>query len=126
VSIYLHKSHNVSVISYHLVCVAKYRDPIFNERADKVLKEICLDIADRYEIHFLEIGSDEDHVHFLIQTVPPYSPTKVTRTIKSITARELKNRMPEIRDHLWGAALWSSGYFINTVGKSGTETVIST
>lgn len=125
-SIYLHKSHNVSVILYHLVCVAKYRNPIFNKRADKVLKEICLDIADRYEIHFLEIGSDEDHVHFLVQTVPPYSPTKVTRTIKSITARELKTRIPEIRDHLWGAAVWSSGYFINTVGKSGTETVIST
>ena len=124
-SIYLHKSHNVSVLLYHLVCVAKYRNVIFDKRADRVLKEICLDIAKRYEIHFVEIGADLDHVHFLIQSVPTYTPTKLARTIKSITARELKTRMSEIRDQLWGAAVWSSGYFINTVGKSGTESVIA-
>lgn len=125
-SIYNHKSHNVNVLLYHLVCVAKYRNPVFTKRADKILKEICLDIAKRYEIHFVEIGADQDHVHFLLQSVPTFTPSKLTRTIKSITARELKTRMPEIKDYLWGAALWSSGYFINTVGKAGTEDVIAT
>jgi REP element-mobilizing transposase RayT len=35
-----------------------------------VLKQVCLDIANRYEIVFLEIGTDRDHVHFLVQSVP--------------------------------------------------------
>ena len=125
-SIYLHKSHNVSVLLYHLVCVAKGRSEIFPKRADGILKEICLDIARRYEIHFIEIGADLDHVHFLIQTVPTMSPAKLAQTVKSITARELKTRIPELRTQLWGAAVWTSGYFINTVGKSNTENVIAT
>jgi len=126
VSIYLHTSHNVSVLLYYLVCVAKGRNEIFPKRADGVLRDICMDIAKRYEIHFLEIGADLVHVHFLIQTTPTISisPSKLAQTVKSLTARELKKRIPEIRDQLWEAALWTNGYFINTVGRSNAENVI--
>ena len=82
-SIYLHKSHNVSVILYHIVCPAKYRRVVFSDEVDNELKEICLEIGKRYEIHFVEIGTDRDHVHFLVQSIPTYSPTKIVRTIKS-------------------------------------------
>lgn len=84
----------MSVLLYHLVCPAKYRRAVFSSEVDEVLKTICLEIADRYDIAFLEIGTDKDHVHFLIQSIPPYSPTKIVRTIKSITAREIFSRMP--------------------------------
>jgi REP element-mobilizing transposase RayT len=89
VSEYIHKSHNVSVILYHAVCPAKYRRVVFTGEVDQVLKDICLDISERYEIRFIEIGVDDDHVHFLIQSVPMYSPTRVMRIVKSITAREI-------------------------------------
>ena len=96
-SIYIHKSHNVSVLLYHLVCPAKYRRVVFVGEVgevDEVLKDVCLEIAKRYEITFLEIGTDREHVHFLVQSVPTYSPTKIVRTIKSITAREVFARLP--------------------------------
>jgi putative transposase len=32
---------------------------------DASLKEVCLEIEKRYEVYFLEIGADKDHVHFL-------------------------------------------------------------
>jgi putative transposase len=57
-STYIHKSHNVSVLIYHLVCPAKYRRVVFDEEVDKTLKEICLEISKRYEVVFLEIGTD--------------------------------------------------------------------
>jgi REP element-mobilizing transposase RayT len=41
---------------------------------DEVLKDVCLEIAKRYQIEFIEIGTDKNHVHFLIQSVPTYSP----------------------------------------------------
>jgi len=69
-SYYLHKSHNVSVLLYHLVFPAKYRRVVFDAAVDAVLQEVCLDIAKRYEITFLAIGTDGDHVHFLVQSVP--------------------------------------------------------
>ena len=96
---------------------------IFCEEVDKTVKEICLEIAKRYDIHFLEIGTDKDHVHFLVQSVPTYSPTKIVRLIKSITAREIFQRMPSVKKELWGGEFWTDGYFMNTVGKTGSETV---
>ena len=123
-SLYIHKSHNVSVLLYHIVCPAKYRRVVFSEEADITLKDICLDISKRYEIHFVEIGTDKDHVHFLVQSIPTYSPTKIIRTIKSITAREMFRRLPSVKKELWGGEFWTDGYYVNTVSKKGNEDVV--
>ena len=121
---YVQKSHHVSVLIYHLVCPAKYRRVVFDKQVDAVLKDICLEIAKRYEVVFLEIGTDKDHVHFLIQSVPTYSPTKIVKIVKSITAREIFHRVPAVKKQLWGGELWSKGYFISTVGRHGNEAAI--
>lgn len=94
---YIDKSHNVTVLMYHLVFPAKYRRVVFDEEVDEVLKEACLGIEQRYEVKFLEIGTDTDHVHFLVQSVPGYSLTKVVRIIKSVTAREIFKRCPQVK-----------------------------
>jgi len=121
---YRHKRHNVSVLIYHIVCPAKYRRVIFDAEVDTVLKDVCLDIAKRYEMAFLEIGTDKDHVHFLVQSVPSYSPTKIVTMIKSLTAREIFHRVPTVKKRLWGGEFWSKGSFISTVGRHGNEEVI--
>ena len=54
---------------------------MFDVSVDQVLREVCLEIEKRYQIKFLEIGTDEDHVHFLVQSVPTYSVTKIVTTI---------------------------------------------
>ena len=122
---YIHKSHNVSVLLYHLVSSAKYRKVVFNESVDVILSEVCLEISKRYEINFLEIGTDKDHAHFLIQSIPSYSPTKIVRTVKSIIAREVFKRVPDVKKKLWGGEFWGKGYFINTVGQHGSEQTIA-
>src|SRR5215211_2378726 len=120
----IRKSHNVSILIYHIVCPAKYRRVVFSAEVDNELKAVCLEIAKRYEIIFLEIGTDQDHVHFLVQSVPTYSPTKIVRTIKSITAREIFNRVPQVKKQLWGGEFWSDGYYIASVGQYGSEETI--
>ena len=99
-SVYIHKSHNVSVLIYHIVCPAKYRKVVFSEAVDQRLKESCLEISKRYQIHFLEIGTDNNHVHFLVQSVPTYNVTKIVTVIKSITAREIFQHHPEVKKQL--------------------------
>ena len=120
------KSHNVSLLLYHLVCPAKYRRNVFKDVAgiDQEIKKICLEIEKRYDIHFVEIGADQNHVHFLIQSVPMISPTNLTKIVKSITAREIFRVKPEIRKLLWGGEFWTKGYYINTVGLYGNEEAI--
>ena len=122
---YLHKSHNVTVLLYHLVFPAKYRRVVIDAAVDETLKDVCLEIEKRYEIKFLEIGTDKDHVHFLVQSVPTYSVTKLVTMIKSLTAREIFRQCPQVKKQLWGGEFWSDGYFVSTVGKHGDEETIA-
>ena len=123
-SSYIHKSHNVTVLLYHLVFPAKYRRAVIDPEVDQFLRNVCLDIEARYEIKFLEIGTDKDHVHFLVQSVPMYSVKKIVRVIKSITAREVFQRCPQVKKRLWGGEFWLGWVFRETVGKHGDEAKI--
>ena len=118
------KRHNKSFLAYHWVCPTTYRRKIFIDEVEKTLKEVCIEISKRYEITFVEIGNDEDHVHYLVQGVPIQSPKAIVQTIKSITAREIFRLHPEVKKMLWGGQIWTSGYYINTVGQYGNEKVI--
>ena len=82
---------------------------------DQILKETCLENAKRYEIEFIEIGTDRDHVHLLIQSVPTYSPTKIIQIVKSLTARENFKRVPEVKRKLWGGKFWTDAHNVSTV-----------
>jgi len=115
----------VTVLLYHLVFPAKYRRAVIDSEVDKELQKVCLEIEKRYEIKFLEIGTDQDHVHFLIQSVPSYSITKIVTMIKSISAREIFKRIPDVKKQLWGGEFWSDGYFASSVGKHGDEAMIA-
>ncbi len=121
---HIHKSHNKSYLLYHFVCPIKYRRKVLTESVGNTLKEICLGISERYEIHFLEIGSDLDHIHFLVQSVPVISPKQIVNTIKSLTARDIFRLHPEVKKLLWGGKFWTSGYYVNTVGQYANEEVI--
>ena len=110
---YVHKSHKVSILMYHLVFPAKYRRVKFEGGIEEELKEICL-----------EIGTDKDQVHFLVQSVMKYSVTQIVTKIKSIKAREIFKRSREVKKVLWGGEFWTDGYFVNTVSKHGNEQII--
>ena len=110
---------------YHLVFPAKYRKAVIDDKVDMLIKDTCIEIEKRYEIHFLEIGCDKNHVHFLLQSVPTYSVTKIVKLLKSITAREVFRLCPYVKKDLWGGEFWSDGYFGSTVGKHGDEDMIS-
>ena len=109
---------------YHLVFPLQYRKSVITEESGKTLVKICEQISERYEIEFIEIGHESDHVHFLVQSVPKMSLSQMVRTIKSIVAREMFRLHPEIRSLLWGGSFWTSGFYANTVGLYASKEVI--
>ena len=121
---HVYKRHNKTLLLYHLVFPLKYRKKCLDDTSGQSLKNICLGISERYEIQFVEIGYESDHVHFLVQGIPSMSVSKLVTTIKSITARELFRLHPELKKLLWGGNLWTSGYYANTVGLYGNKEVI--
>jgi len=114
---HIKKSHNKTLLIYHIVCPTKYRRKVFTKEVSQSLKDICLEFGPAYEIHFIEIGIDEDHVHFLIQTTPDNSISNIVKKIKSITARYIFKKHPEVKTMLWNGNFWTSGYYANTVGQ---------
>ena len=58
---YIYKIHNKSLILYHLVCSIKYRLSVLREEVSITFQDICSGISERYEIHFVEKGFDENH-----------------------------------------------------------------
>ena len=106
-SIYVHKSHNVSVLLYHLVFTAKYRRAVLDSRVD------------------VWIVSDSGHIHFLVQSVPKLSVTKLVTMIKSLTSRGVFVECPWVKKQLWGGEFWSDGYFASTVSKHGDESTMT-
>lgn len=121
---HLKKRHNKTLLLYHIVFPVKYRNSVITKEVGNGLKAICLDISERYEIIFLEIGYEENHVHFLIQGVPSMSVSEIFMKVKSITAKEIFRRFPEVKTKLWGGNFWTSGYYANTVGQYGNKEVI--
>ena len=97
---------------------------VFDEDVDSELKSVCEEIEKRYDLRFLEIGTDKNHVHFLIQSVPKYSSAQIIRIIKSITAREIFKHCPQIKKRLWGGEFWTDGYYVTTVGQHSNEDTI--
>ncbi|MFC1659518.1 IS200/IS605 family transposase [Pseudomonadota bacterium] len=122
---HVHKKHNKTLLLYHIVFPVKYRKKVLTKEVSETLKNICIGISERYEINFLEIGSDTNHIHFLIQSVPIISITQIVKIIKGITAKEIFKTHPEIKQTLWGGNLWTLGFYANTVGQYGNETIIA-
>ena len=109
-------SHCSYRIRYHMVCVLKYRKTKIDSEIFESIKEILNGISERYYLIFQAIGAERNHLHILVEAAPRYSPSRVMQICKSITAREIFKRFPEIKEDLWGGHFWSSGGHIDTVG----------
>ena len=118
-------AHKVFRIKYHFVFCIKYRKDIFlEEKYIQTIKETCKKLENRYHMKFETLGFDEDHVHFLLETVPKYSPSQIFRVVKSITAIELFKQHQNLKEELWGGEFWSDGGYVGTVGEGVNAEII--
>ncbi len=104
---------------YHVVFPVKYRKALLYPHITATIQEIAGAIAERYEVQFERIGTDGDHIHILASFHPKLSGAKFVQIFKSITAREIFRRFPELKKELWGGEFWTDGYFMSTVGTRG-------
>ena len=120
------RSHKVFKIKYHFVFCIKYRKDLFLEdEYVETVKKICRDIENRFHVLFETMGFDEDHVHFLIESLTTtYSPAKIFQFVKSITAIEMLKPHPEIKKDLYGAEFWTDGGYAGTEGEGVNADII--
>ena len=117
-------SHHVFRIMYHFVWIPKYRRKVFSEPYRSALKDIIFKIGYDYNIEIVELEIPVDHIHMVVKSLPKNAPCDIMQIIKSISAREFFKKYPEIKKkYFWGGKLWTSSYFVETIGNA-TEEVI--
>ena len=112
-------NHNVHTAHYHLVFPVKYRKALLTDHVRGAILEIADGIAQRYDVEFDKIGTDGDHIHILCSFHPKYSGSSVVGMFKSITAKQLFRRFPDLRTELWGGEFWSDGFYLATISERG-------
>lgn len=90
----------------------------------KEIKKIFHRIGEEYGWEIEEMAVQEEHVHIFIEVPPKYAPARVVQIMKSIAAREVFKKYPEVRKELWAGEFWSDGYFVRSVGDKVTAEII--
>ena len=108
-------------IQYHLVWCVKYRHAILHGEIDADVKELLTKIALDNEIQIIEMKSDKDHIHLLIDCKPQHVIPSVVKAFKGVSARLLFKKHPELKQRLPGGHLWNSSYFVATVSDDIEE-----
>ena len=113
-------SHCAWQIHYHIVFCVKYRRGLLDDAVVEIIMMTAKEIEDRYDIEFEQIGCDKDHVHILCTAHPKIAPGQIVRVFRSITARELFKKKPDLKRDLWSGGVLD-GWLLccNCRGKSG-------
>jgi putative transposase len=100
----------------HLVFVTKYRKNIFNQAILDELKDIFIDICNSFEANLIEFDGEEDHVHLLVNYPPKMTVSKLVNSLKCVSSRHLRQRIPGIEKHYYKGVFWSPSYFASSCG----------
>ena len=114
---------HVYSIQYHMVWCVKYRHEILVADIEKDLKEILRNISEELEIKIVEMETDKDHIHLLIECSPQHFIHRIIKILKGSSARKLFVKYPELKKRLWGGHLWNPSYFVATVSENTEEQI---
>jgi len=90
----------------------------------KYCEKLLRRAAEVYDMNVLVIGVDVDHVHIYLEIPPQISVGKSVRVLKSLSARYMFKKFPQLKRLFWSGELWSPSYFVRSVGEGVTaETV---
>jgi Transposase and inactivated derivatives len=81
-------------------CVKYRKHLLLYTKIVNFLKSVCFEISGRYCFEFDAVGCDDDYVHIFAGSDPKYFHSKVMQVTKSITARQIFKKYPEIKKQL--------------------------
>ena len=93
-------SHAVYDTRYHLVWAPKYRKWILKEKLRDTVKKLFEEILKARDSEIEEMEIAEDHVHIFTSIPPKYSVGERVRVLKSVSAKEIFQRHPEVKKEL--------------------------
>ena len=111
-------------VKYHFVWIPKYRKRVLTTVRRAYLLHLLSRVAAEWDLAIVEVEVMEDHVHLFVEAPPRLSPAGIMDVVKSITAREMFAKFPELRRVMWRGKLWADGYYVATVGDKVTAEAV--
>lgn len=115
--------HCVFNMHVHLVFVAKYRKDVFSKEMLLTMQEVFGRVCIDFEAELVEFDGEHDHIHLLVNYPPKVAISSLVNSLKGASSRILRKKHPEIRNKLWGNALWSPSYFASSCGGAPIEII---
>lgn len=115
-------NHTVYQTNYHIVWGTKYRRKYLKEYVRNELVKALYRIQRRFpDWYLIKMNTGEDHVHVLMEIPPKYSISEVVQKLKAESALTLKQKFKFIRNIYGDTGIWSTGYFVSTVGLNEAQ-----
>jgi len=76
-TIYRRERHSVTELKIHLVCVTKYRRPVFTSESLDLIEKSFREVAEKMNFQVLEFNGEGNHVHALIEYPPKLSISQI-------------------------------------------------
>ena len=108
--------HCVFALHVHLVFVTKYRKRVFTSAALDILKEVMQKVCDDFGVELAAFEGEDNHVHVLVNYPPQIQLSKLVNSLKGVSSRMLRQRIPAIADRYYKDVLWSPSYFAASCG----------
>ena len=108
--------HCVFAIHAHLVFVTKYRKRVFTSESLDILKEVMQKVCDDFRVELAAFEGEDNHVHVLVNYPPQIQLSKLVNSLKGVSSRMLRLRMPSIANRYYKNVLWSPSYFAASCG----------
>ena len=110
-------NHSVYQIEYHLVWGTRYRRKFLKQYVRNELVKTLYRIQKKHpDWYFVKMNTGDDHVHLLMEIPPKYSVSEVVQKLKAESSAHLKQKFKFIAEIYDDAGIWSTGYFVSTVG----------
>lgn len=87
-------------------------------------REVLERVGEAYSLMIDTVEVEEDHVHISLVAPSKYSAAQVAQIVKSLSAREIFQGFPWLRQQVWGGEPWGDGYFVRSVGDQVTAEMI--
>lgn len=114
------KNRHKYLLQYHVIFVCKYRKKLFlSERISDDIKQFSYEICQKHNIIIKYMETDKDHIHYMIETEPTISISKVVNLMKSYTAYHIwKKHIYYLTNYFWKErTFWTDGYLVCSIGN---------
>ena len=122
---YSRGGHTKYSMKAHVIFVTKYRKRILQGAIADDAKQSLHEAALRVNCRIIQMETDIDHVHILLEYSPKVSVSDIAHSLKQYSTHFVWMRHKDfLRQHYWKRrVLWSDGYFACSVGKVSQKTI---